>query len=423
MRVVHGRGIPLALYEEIEELHGTGTVHRDARHDVLEVGGLELHHELLHAAAFQLEHRLAVPARDERVDVGVFIPKLAEVHLHALVLFDILDRLVDVREGLEPEEVHLEQSLRLHHVLVELRGDVVAVAGEGDVLHDGVAADDHARRVHGGLSGHALELYGGVHHLFRGGIGAVERRELLRIHAAAGGETLPQEHLAHGDVLHPVVGVRVGYVINARDVLHRRLRTHCGIGDDLRHVGRAVFLHHVFDDLGTAHETEVDVKVRHGHALLGEEPLKQQAVPQRVDVRDADGVGDKAPDAAPSPGSHGDAPALRRVDEVPDDEEVVVETAAVDDAELVVQPLLDLRRDDVEAAVYPLPREVVQIRLGVPAVHVVVLVMRDESLFILDDEIVAVHLVRDLLRARDRLGDPVKEALHLLATFEIELVV
>ena len=191
MRVVHDGGIALALYEEVEELHGTGTVHGDARHDVLEIGGLQLHHELLHAAAFQLEHRLAVAARDERVDVGVLIPELVEVHVHALVLFDVLDRLADVREGLKPEEVHLEKPLRLHHVLVELRGDVVAVAGEGDVLHDGIAAYDDARRVHGGLPGHALELYGGVDDLFRGGIGAVERGELLRIHAAARSEALP----------------------------------------------------------------------------------------------------------------------------------------------------------------------------------------------------------------------------------------
>ena len=265
---MHRLGIALALQKVVEELHGTRAVHGDARHDILERGGLHLHHELLYAAAFELEDRLAVPARDDLVDLGILVAELVEVDVDAGVFLDIFHRLVYVGQRLEPEEVHLEQSLLFHHVLVELGGDVVAVPGQRDMLDDGIAADDHARRVHGGLPGHTFERDRGVDDRARLRVGGVELCEFVRVLLAARRQTLFEFDLAAWDGFDPVVDLAVRDIKNPADILDRLLGAHGRIGDDLRHIGRAVLVHDIVDDLGTAHITKVYVEVGVGHPLL-----------------------------------------------------------------------------------------------------------------------------------------------------------
>ena len=70
------------------------------------------------------------------------------------------------------------------------------------------------------------------------------------------------------------------------DVAHRRARLQLAEGDDLRHPVGAVFAPHVGDHLVAPVLAEIDVEIRHRHALGIEEPLEQQAEAQRVEIGD-----------------------------------------------------------------------------------------------------------------------------------------
>ena len=96
------------------------------------------------------------------------------------------------------------------------------------------------------------------------------------------------------DQLREPVADRVVVAEHARGVARRRAREHLAEGDDLRHAVGAVLLGHVADHALAAAHGEVDVDVRHRHALGVEEALEQQVVAQRVDVGDLQAVGDDA---------------------------------------------------------------------------------------------------------------------------------
>ncbi len=55
MQVVHPAAL-LALDEIVRQLHGARSKQGDQRHDVGKAGGLDLFHQVLHAARFELEH-------------------------------------------------------------------------------------------------------------------------------------------------------------------------------------------------------------------------------------------------------------------------------------------------------------------------------------------------------------------------------
>src|SRR5207237_3316356 len=92
---------------------------------------------------------------------------------------------------------------------------------------------------------------------------------------------------------------------------------------------------------------EVHVDVGHLLAARVEEALEQEAVADGVDVDDAQAVGDAAAAGRTASGPDSDAPFARVADEVPDDEEVGGEAHLRDDAQLVVEPLRDRRRQGV----------------------------------------------------------------------------
>ena len=80
-----------------------------------------------------------------------------------------------------------------------------------------------------------------------------------------------------GTSLHELVDLAVGHLQHAADVAQHAARLQRAEGDDLRHLVAAVALLHVADHLVAAVLAEVDVEVRHRHALGIEEALEQQA--------------------------------------------------------------------------------------------------------------------------------------------------
>ena len=136
---------------------------------------------------------------------------------------------------------------------------------------------------------------------------------------------------------------------HAADVADGGPGEHRAEGDDLGDVVLAVLAPDVGDDLVAPAVLEVDVDVGHRHAIGVEEALERELVEDRVDRRDAERVGDDAARGAAAAGRL-DALSPGERDEVRDDEEVARVAHLDDDAELVVEALLERRRDRPVAA-------------------------------------------------------------------------
>jgi hypothetical protein len=220
------------------------------------------------------------------------------------------------------------------------------------------------------------------------------------------------------DQLRQPVSDAVVVAQDARGVARGRAGEHLAERDDLGHAVAAVLVGHVADHAVAAAHREVDVDVRHRHALGVEEPLEQEVVAQRVDVRDLQAVGHEAAGRAAAPRPDRDAVLLGEANEVPDDQEVGVEAHVVDDPELHLHALDRLGgRWIAVAAAQPLLHQLTQVRpfvLGVGALEA-----RDQVLAELDLDIAA---LRDLQRGGDGAGHVGERLRHLLRGLQEELV-
>ena len=145
-----------------------------------------------------------------------------------------------------------------------------------------------------------------------------------------------------GDELGEAVGLDEREVADAGQVADDHLRAEGAEGDDVGDAVLAVLLADVADDLVATPHAEVDVEVGRGHALRVQEALEEQAEADRVDVGDLEAVRHDRTGARATARSDGDAVPARPVDEVPDDEEIVDEARAGDDAHLVVDAAAEL---------------------------------------------------------------------------------
>ena len=261
---------------------------------------------------------------------------------------DERDRLVDHVEVAQAEEVHLQQAERLDRVHRELRHDLLvgALLLQRHDVHQRLGADHDAGGVDRVLPRQPLERPREVDDLARDRIGVVRRLQL-----GAGLEAV-LERLARAfrDELRDLVDDAVRNLEHAARVAHGGARGHRPERDDLRDAVAAVLLAHVVDDALAALDGEVDVDVGHRLAARVEEPLEQQVVADRVDVGDLEAVRDERAGGRAAARADADAVALREVDEVGDDQEVVGEAHLVDRLQLELEALLQLGADLVVAA-------------------------------------------------------------------------
>ena len=110
-----------------------------------------------------------------------------------------------------------------------------------------------------------------------------------------------------GHHLAQAIDVAVAHLQDAPAVAQHGARLQLAEGDDLRDLVGPVALLHVADHLAAAGFAEVDVEVRHRHALGVEEALEQQAEADRVEVGDGQRPGDQRACARAAPRAHGDA--------------------------------------------------------------------------------------------------------------------
>ena len=193
-------------------------------------------------------------------------------------------------------------------------------------------ADHHTGRVGGGVPGQPFELsphFDQPVHLF---VYLVELRQLL-VHVQCLVDChvqLPGDHL--GDAVH----LAVGHAERPAHVAQHRPRGHGAEGDYLRHMVRAVLLHHIFNDLAPAHIAEVDIDIRHGDALRIEETLKQQVVLDGVNLGDAQAKGRQAACRAAPAGAYDNAVLFGEAHEVPHNQEVICVAHLRNDGQFIV---------------------------------------------------------------------------------------
>ena len=111
--------LDLAIGRDV--FHRTGAVQRHQRHDILDAGRLHAPQRIHHAAAFHLEHRHGSGGGVKPVGPGIVQRDQADVDHHA-PLCQQIQRILDHRQRLQPQEVELHQPGGFDPLHVELGG-------------------------------------------------------------------------------------------------------------------------------------------------------------------------------------------------------------------------------------------------------------------------------------------------------------
>src|SRR6185437_1953069 len=110
-------------------------------------------------------------------------------------------------------------------------------------------------------------------------------------------------------------------------------------GNDLCDLLAAIAFLHITDDLVAAVLAEIDIEVRHRHALRVEKPLEQQPETDRIKIGDGQRVRDERSRAGAAAWSYRDALGLCPLNEVSDDKEVAGIFHAGDNAQFESESL------------------------------------------------------------------------------------
>ena len=340
----------LARDEVRDVVHRARTVEGVHGDQILEGRGLQLPEVLLHPRGLELERpdgaSLAVKPVGRKI---VDDREVVDIDLRAPGLADVLHGVLDDRQGLQTQEVHLDEPRVLDHRAFVLRDEhllarhLVVGRRNRHPVGDVVAADDRAAGVHARIADVALE------HL-----GVEDRIVQDRVVGLLGGLQLRNQFDGLREVLHRLaVGRLVGnelaqsvrfgeqQLLHARNVLDGQLRGHRAVGNDVRDLLLAVFLRHPVQHAPAAVVVEVHVDIGQRDAVGVQEALEQQVVGDGVDLRDAQAVGYGRTGRGASARAYRDVELLAgRADEVLHDEEVAREAHRLHHVQLEAQALL-----------------------------------------------------------------------------------
>ena len=321
----------------VHELHGAGAVKSEQSDDIFNIVDTVASAGVHHTAGFQLEHAHGITAVQqlESLLVGNIHRVVAEIrHAPAHVAFRILHH----REGLQPQEVHLQQAGVIngahitlgHHFTLRV---TQVISGEGHVFIQRAVTNHHTGGVHAYVSHRAFQLLGVVPDF---AVGVILFHQVAQV--LTGGITLIQCHAGTAfDELGNLVAVAVAHIQHAGHVLDNRFGTHGTVGDDVRHGAFTVFVAHVVNHFRSAGLAEVDINIRGAHTLRVQESFENEVEGVGVDVCDFHHIGHQRTGGRTTARAHGNIVVLCPVNEVCRDEEVAWEAQLVNDAQLVIQ--------------------------------------------------------------------------------------
>ena len=265
---------------------------------------------------------------------------------------DVLEGLVDDREGSQAQEVHLEQAHVGDRVALVLGDGDVALGVElgRDVVGDRRRGDQRRAGVDALAAGQALDGQSCVDDAARLGValvGVLEvGRVLVRLLLVLVERVRESELGVVGEHLRELLALVDREAQDAVGVVDGLLGLDGRVGDDLADAVLAVELAHVREDVLEVLVVEVHIDIGHLGTLRREESLEHEAVLERVEVGDVHRVRDDCACGGATARSDADALVLRPLDVVLDDEEVVGEALVDDDAGLVLVALLDVDATD-----------------------------------------------------------------------------
>ena len=295
--------------------------------------GFSLRKSVAHASTFELEHADRIAARHERVTRSIVERQPGGIERHALAGKQ-LARGLDHGERLQAEKVELHEPGGFRPFHVELGGGKLGarIAVERHEVDQRPVGDDHAGGMGRGVAVQPLEALADIEQLCHQRLGVAR---LLEAWLACDG-LWERDGVCrvHRHELAQPVDLAIGHLQHAADVAQHRARLELAEGDDVGDAVGAVALAHIGDHLVAAVLAEIDVEVRHRHALGVEEALEQEPEAHGVEIGDGQRPGDERARAGAAPRPDRDPPRLRPLDEVGDDEEVALIVHAGDDVEL-----------------------------------------------------------------------------------------
>ena len=240
-------------------------------------------------------------------------------HLLSARLLDQFQSVIENGQGRQAQKIHLQQAHLFDGDHVEGSNNFLVLGLiKGDQLGQRPRRDHDTGGVHASVAHQTLKLLSCIQQFPHLGVALInllhERRFLQCL--LQRDVKLVGNHL--GDAIH--IGIR--YVHGAAHILDRRLSRHGAEGDDLGDILAPVLAGDVIDDFATPVHAEVDVDIRHGHALGIQEALEQQLVLQGIKVGDAHRVGDQRAGCRAAARTNRNVALLRVTDEVPHNEKV-----------------------------------------------------------------------------------------------------
>ena len=273
-------------------LERTGTEQGNQRDQIVKMIRLHAFDEITHAARLELEHcpRLACPQQFERFrilhrdfsdfDVGVGVARICDLH-----------RPIDNRQCLESEEIEFDQTGRFDIILVELRYRIRAafLAVQWRKVCQFVRSNYYSARVFAGVAYESLERFRQIDNPPDVFVFLVHLRELVFLI-----QRLVERYAdLERNLLCDAIDKSIRLSEHPACITNDRFGSHRAIGNDLRNPVPAIHVRNVVDDAVATLHTEIDVKVGHRHALGIQEALEQQIVLQRIDVGDAQHIGNQ----------------------------------------------------------------------------------------------------------------------------------
>ena len=165
VQIISNRLSPVLARNKIRDVfHRPWTIQGVHGNQVLKHSWLQRFQVFLHSCRFILEYADGVTALEQLVGLGVVQRKAVRIEVYAMAKLDILHRVFDDGERLQPQEVHFQQACILGHSVVKLsaRHDAVLRGCNGHEVGDVVWGYDHAASVDSRVANAAFEDAGGL---------------------------------------------------------------------------------------------------------------------------------------------------------------------------------------------------------------------------------------------------------------------
>ena len=336
----------LVFYVFWNGIHRTRSVKGNSGNNVLKAGRLQVFHKLSHAAAFQLEHTTGVASCNHLVDRRIIIVHFAEIYFHAVVLPDELKSVAYYRQVSQPQKVHLKKPQLLDGGHCKLGSRALIGKIQRHILINRFFGNNHSGSMSGGMAGHSFYGLGHINYFFSLHVTLVHGLKL-----GTCGQCLVYGHI---QLKRYCFGNGVGFGITCAhgsgNVSHRLFCLHGSEGYYLRNPALSVLSGNVVDYLLSALIAEVHINIGHADPFRIEETLKNQVIPDRVDVRNFKAVCHYGAGSRASSRSHHNAVCLCVIYEIPYNQEIFHISHGFYGAQLVVQSFVKLL-----GRVFPVP--------------------------------------------------------------------